>query len=47
MEEEAFLARYSRQMHYYKEALERGTGKHVKEILLYAFAPAKEIKVAE
>lgn len=43
--EEAFRERYQVQLSYYRKALERLTGKHVKEIYIYSFALGREIRL--
>jgi len=44
-EEEKLVKRYKAQMKCYSEAIEKATGKNVKEIILYSFSLGTEIKV--
>ena len=43
--EELLKARYTAQLKYYAEAIERGTGKNVKESCIYSFALQKTIRL--
>ena len=45
VQEEELIKRYRTQMQYYKDTLEKLTGKNVKETYLYSFALGKEIAV--
>lgn len=42
-EKEELIRRYQIQLHYYKEALERLTGRQVEEMIIYSFALGSEI----
>ena len=46
-QESELIRRYRTQMKYYKRALEKGTGKKVKEIILYSFRFGTEVLVTE
>ena len=42
---EELISRYATQVEYYKEALEKLTGKRVKETILYSFALNKLVSI--
>ena len=44
---EELVSRYHAQLEYYAQALERLTGKKVKEKIIYSFTLAQEIEVGE
>ena len=45
MDEQAFIERYTMQLYWYQQALERITGMRVKEKWLYALEKGKEYRV--